>query len=135
MRIAIINWSGRIVGGVENYISRIVPELHRNGHTLAFLHDVDTPLDRDRIALPDSTLAWCAAESGPESARAVLNAWRPDVIYLQSSIEREWIAAAVAVTPTIFFCHDYVGTCISGLKTFQLPVMQPCARRFGWPCL
>src|SRR5207237_5528401 len=106
-----------------------------NGHTLAFLHDVDTPLDRDRIALPDSTLAWCAAESGPESARAVLNAWRPDVIYLQSSIEREWIDAAVAVTPTIFFCHDYVGTCISGLKTFQLPVMQPCARRFGWPCL
>jgi glycosyltransferase involved in cell wall biosynthesis len=31
--------------------------------------------------------------------------------------------------------HNYHGTCISGAKRFAFPVMRPCTRRFGIPCL
>ncbi|MDQ6666521.1 MAG: glycosyltransferase family 4 protein [Acidobacteriota bacterium] len=135
MRIALLNKSRRKAGGAEKYIDGIVPELCSQGHDLAFLHDVDTPDDRDGIFLPDSAPAWCIAEIGAERAISALRAWRPDVIYMQSSIDRKEIANAVAAIPTVFFCHDYVGTCISGHKSFQFPVMQPCSRRFGAPCL
>jgi glycosyltransferase involved in cell wall biosynthesis len=41
----------------------------------------------------------------------------------------------IDLAPSVFFAHDYNGTCISGSKSFKYPVVEPCDRRFGPACL
>lgn len=43
--------------------------------------------------------------------------------------------ALLAVAPAVLMAQDYSRTCISGAKTTSLPVIRPCERRFGPPCL
>jgi glycosyltransferase involved in cell wall biosynthesis len=135
MRIAVVNWSTRRVGGVETYLNTIIPELARAGHEIAFWSEVDEPLDRARIELPPDAPAWCVAALGAEHALASLSNWQPDVIYSHKLADPELERRVLTIAPSVFFAHDYNGTCISGTKTFRFPVVQPCSRRFGWQCL
>jgi glycosyltransferase involved in cell wall biosynthesis len=135
MRVAVINWSSRRVGGVEEYISILIPALHRAGHDVMFWHELDVPVDRLRIDVPQGVRDICVADAGVESALEALRGWKPDVIYMQGvrdlSLERRLLNMA----PAVFFLHTYTGTCISGGKTFTRPTVVPCERTFGWPCL
>lgn len=135
MRIAIVNWSRRKVGGVETYLNSVIPELRRSGHQLAFLHEFDKPTNRERIALPDDVPSWCVADLGAHAALAALRAWQPDLIYAHGLLSPKLEAAIIRVAPSVFFAHNYYGTCISGAKTFKRPVVTPCNRRFGAECL
>ena len=135
MRIAVVNWSRRRVGGVETYLSTIIPELSRAGHEIAFWHEVDEPVERAEIGLPDNAPAWCVSAMGAERALAVLLDWRPDVIYAHKLSDPDLERKVLGLAPSVFFAHDYNGTCISGTKTFKYPIVQPCNRRFGWQCL
>src|ERR1700704_5128403 len=135
MRIAIINWSSRHVGGAETYLSRTIPELARLGHELAFMHEIDTPANREHIALPEGVPAWCVSELGARRALDALREWEPDLIYTHSLMTPSLEAETLKIAPAIFFAHAYYGTCISGAKTFKSPTVRPCDRRFGWKCL
>lgn len=135
MRIAIINWSNRRVGGVETYLNTIIPELTRDGHQVAFCCEVDKPAERLRIDLPEDSPTWCVASLGAAKTLAALKAWTPDVIYSHKLDDPELERQVLGVAPSVFFAHDYNGTCISGSKTFKFPVVQPCNRTFGWQCL
>jgi glycosyltransferase involved in cell wall biosynthesis len=135
MRIAIINWTTRKVGGVETYLNTITPELAHAGHSLAFFSEVDGPSERIRIQLLDNAPSWCVASLGARAAVDALRAWQPDVIYCHKLADPALEAQLQTLAPSVFFAHDYNGTCISGTKTFQFPVVQPCSRRFGWQCL
>lgn len=135
MRIAVINWNRRKVGGVETYLNTIIPELSGAGHELAFWSEVDEPAEREQISLPPGSPAWCVSELGPERALAELRAWRPDLTYTHKLLDPGLEAETLRLAPSIFFAHDYYGTCISGDKTFKYPVVKPCDRRFGWQCL
>jgi glycosyltransferase involved in cell wall biosynthesis len=135
MRIAVVNWSRRRVGGVETYLNTVIPELARAGHEIGFWHEVDEPAERGQIALPDEASAWCAAEMGIEAALSALRSWRPNVIYAHKLLDPELEREVLGLGPSVFFAHDYNGTCISGTKTFKYPTVQPCHRRFGWQCL
>jgi glycosyltransferase involved in cell wall biosynthesis len=135
MRIAIVNWSTRRVGGVETYLNTIIPELARAGHEIAFWSEVDLPLERARIELPLNAPAWSVADLGADQALASLSAWRPEVIYSHKLADPDLERRVLGVAPSVFFAHDYNGTCISGTKTFRFPVVQPCSRRFGPACL
>jgi glycosyltransferase involved in cell wall biosynthesis len=135
MRIAIVNWSRRKVGGVETYLDTIVSELADTGHEIGFWHESDVPVERAQIALPVQSPAWCADEMGSAGALRALRDWRPDVIYTHKVLDPELEREIMEIAPSVFFAHDYNGTCISGSKTFRFPVVQPCSRRFGWQCL
>jgi glycosyltransferase involved in cell wall biosynthesis len=135
MRIAVVNWSKRRVGGVETYLNTIIPELSRAGHEIAFWYEVDEPLEREQIGLPDDAPAWCVSALGAEKALAALRDWRPDVIYTHKLSDPGLERKVLGLAPSVFFAHDYNGTCISGTKTFKYPIVQPCSRRFGWQCL
>jgi glycosyltransferase involved in cell wall biosynthesis len=135
MRIAVINWSRRQVGGVETYLNQIISGLHRVGHDMAFWSEIDEPVSRERIFLPDGSPAWCVAELGTHGALSALRNWQPDIIYSHGLLDPELEARTVAICPAVFFAHSYYGTCISGAKTFKFPVVTPCDRRFGWQCL
>ncbi|MCA1593756.1 MAG: glycosyltransferase family 4 protein [Acidobacteria bacterium] len=135
MRIAVINWSRRRVGGTETYLSLIIPELARLGHSLAFWHETDKPRNREEIALPEGVPSWCVENLGERRALAALRDWRPDLIYTHKLMSPHLEAATLKIAPAVFFAHDYYGTCISGAKTFKSPQVTPCSREFGWKCL
>lgn len=135
MRIAVINWSRREVGGIETYLGSILPGLARLGHALAFWHEVDVPAERARLALPEGVSQWCVSDLGAERALAALREWRPDLLYAHGLLTPKLEVETLKIAPAVFLAHSYYGTCISGGKTFKNLVARPCQRRFGWPCL
>ena len=57
MRVGIVSWTRRRVGGVETYLSRVIPAIVRAGHAVAFLSEVDEPADRVEGSLAVAVLA------------------------------------------------------------------------------
>lgn len=123
------------MGGVETYLGNVIPEILRKGHELSFWCEVDVPHDRERIELPAEVPAWCAAELGEARAFEELRAWRPDLLYVHKVMLPRVEEKLLDVAPSVFFAHDYYGTCISGLKTHKYPEVVPCGRSFGRRCL
>src|SRR5436190_24164678 len=114
MRIAIVNWSRRRAGGVETYLNTIIPELARAGHAIAFWCEVDEPVERAQIEIPGDAPTWCVASIGAQEATVSLRDWRPDVIYSHKLADPDLERRLLDLAPSIFFAHDYNGTCISG---------------------
>ena len=135
LRVAVTNWSSRRVGGIEEYLSLLIPALHGAGPAVAFWHEVDAPGDRRAIELPPGVEDICAAKLGVDRAIDALRDWRPDVIYAHSVSDPDLESRLQTLAPSVLFLHEYRGTCISGAKTFTRPVATPCDRTFGWPCL
>jgi glycosyltransferase involved in cell wall biosynthesis len=135
MRVAVATWSRRRVGGVEGYLGDLIPALVGAGHDVAFWCETDEPIDRDPIALSDGVPVICAAARGAANALAELVAWEPDVIYAHGFGDPAIGTQVLGVAPSVLFVHNYYGMCISGGKTFTRPVVTPCSRVFGWPCL
>ena len=123
------------MGGVETYLNTIIPELAQAGHEMAFWSEVDEPAERAQISLPSGSPAWCVAELGAERALKELRDWQPGITYTHNLSDPGLEAETERIAPSVFFAHDYYGTCISGDKTFKFPVVKPCDRRFGWQCL
>ena len=122
MRIAICSWSRRRVGGVEAYLHSVIPELQRLGHELAFFHEVDRPVNRQRIHFDSSVACWSVEDLGEEQALAALRAWRPSVIYAQGLLDPTIEELLIEIAPCVLFIHSYYGTCISGRKTLAFPI-------------
>src|SRR4051812_7328384 len=99
MRIAIVNSSRRKVGGVETYLSNVIPALHRGGHQLAFWHEVDLPKDRAQIELPPNIPSWCVAQIGSSRALQELRLWNPDVIYTHKIEDPILEAETIKIAP------------------------------------
>jgi glycosyltransferase involved in cell wall biosynthesis len=135
VRIAVVNWSRRRVGGVEGYLADVIPALVAAGHDLIFWFEMDRPVDRNAIPLPDGVSAICADTRGTDAAIADLRAWKPDLLYLHVLDDPDVERKVLDIAPSVLFLHGYYGTCISGSKTFKRPVVTPCSRQFGWPCL
>ena len=135
MRIAVLNWSNRRIGGTGTYLSAVMPHLQRAGHEVGLWHEVNTPLDYDLIPLPPAAPVWSVADLGLDQALTGLSAWRPHLLYSHGMLDPEVERRTLDIAPAVFFAHNYYGTCISGAKTFKNPVVTPCDRRFGWQCL
>lgn len=134
MRIVVATWSARLIGGIERYISLVIPPLLAEGHAVALLTETDDPADRDCVTSDARVTRWNASGSGKGDAISAARAWSPDVIYAHGLREPGFESALLDVAPAVFFAHGYFGTCISGAKTWTWPVVRPCHRRFGWPC-
>lgn len=135
MRIAVLTWGSRRVGGAETYLGTIVPAFRRHGHEVLFFHEVEGPADRERLAF-DAGVPFISVEAkGPDAALAQLKAWRPDVLYTHGLLEPALEARTFDIAPAVFFAHAYYGACISGTKAFSAPVREPCGKPFGPACL
>ena len=135
MRIGIVTWSARKVGGIETYLDRVLPALHNAGHQVALLSQVDSPTDRTRICLPDGSPFYCVSTAEPGQALDQLQHWRPHLIYLQGLDDTALEARLSTIAPVILFAHNYYGTCVDGSKLFSFPTAKPCERAFGLGCL
>ncbi len=132
MRIAILNWSNRRIGGTGTYLSAVMPYLQSAGHQVGLWHEVNTPLDYDLIPLPSGAPVWSVADLGLDQALADLSSWRPHLLYSHGMLDPNVERRTLDIAPAVFFAHNYYGTCISGAKTFRNPVVTPCDRRFGF---
>src|SRR6185437_13499393 len=135
MRIAIANWNRRRIGGIESYLSALIPELSQLGHDVAFYSEFDEPEQRAQIQLPENSPAWCAAEIGTEPSLSALRDWRPDIVYCHKTSNPDLERRLIDIAPSVFFAHDHDGTCISGSRTLKFPNIESCHRIFGRQCL
>jgi glycosyltransferase involved in cell wall biosynthesis len=135
MRIAVLNWTVRRVGGTETYLSGLVPALQRAGHQAAYWHEVDYPTDREAMHFGDDVPVWSSAALGANEALAALRAWAPHVLYAHGLLDPDLEGRTLDVAPAVFFAHAYYGVCISGSKAFSAPTRVPCSRAFGPACL
>ena len=135
MRIAVVAQFNRRIGGTESYLDEVLPDLHAAGHTLSFVYERESSADRLCIKLPAESDSWSAAELGSATTLAEVARWRPDVIYAHGRLSPAFERGIQKLAPSIYFAHDYAGTCISGHKTWQFPVISPCNRRFGAACM
>lgn len=133
MRIGVVNWTAREVGGAERYLTSVLPALSVRGHELAMVVEMDRPTDRDPI-VRDIPI-WSIEESGLLTAVEGLRRWSPDVVFTHITLDPAVEAAVQAIAPAVFFAHAYYGTCISGTKTMSVPSPRPCNRVFGAACL
>lgn len=134
MRIALINWSRRKAGGIENYLSHTIPALQRAGHDVALCYETDQPATRSPIVCGGEVPTWGVEALGAERAVAELRAWAPDLLYCHGVVNPELESVLLDIAPAVFFAHGYYGTCISGTKSWKTPTSHPCRRRFGWQC-
>ncbi|MGE0882734.1 MAG: glycosyltransferase family 4 protein [Blastocatellales bacterium] len=134
MRIAIVNHHRNLIGGVESYLSQLLPALQDYGHQVAFWSDDQADPGRPQISIPFGMPSWSVAESGEQSALAALVDWQPDVIFAHGLRLPDLEKRIQRIAPAVFFAHAYYGVCISGAKTFRHPNVKVCDRRFGWQC-
>jgi glycosyltransferase involved in cell wall biosynthesis len=135
MRIAIVNWNRRKVGGAEAYLDTIIPDLLNAGHQVGFFHETDEPISHPQISLPEDAPSWCVAKYGSETAIKELRGWNPDVIYAHGLLDSNLESSILEVAPAVFFAHSYYGSCISGSKAWSNNTVRPCHRTFGPLCL
>jgi glycosyltransferase involved in cell wall biosynthesis len=135
MRVAVINWSSRRVGGIEEYVAAVIPALRNTGLDVLFWHEQDIPANRERIDVPKDVDDVCAADLGHASALEALRRWKPDVLYVQHVSDIHVERALLDIAPAVLFVHTFTGTCISGTKTQTRPTAIPCSRKFGPECL
>lgn len=134
MRIAVVNWTGRMAGGAEAYIGFVAPALVRGGHEIGLWTETDQPLDRQPLN-PSIAARWCADELGHAEAMRQLRHWGPDVIFTHGVLDPEVERRMQAIGPAVLMGHNYHGTCISGRKSMMFPAPRPCTRPLGPACL
>jgi glycosyltransferase involved in cell wall biosynthesis len=130
LRIALVNWTARVAGGVETYLRDLIPALLARGHAVALFAESDVPADRQPIAGGEARII-----DTVDRTREALRAWRPDVLFVHGLDNPEVERTILGMGPVAYFAHNYRGTCISGEKAHKFPARVPCGRVFGPACL
>lgn len=135
MRILIANDAAAGGGGVESYLSSILPALAARGHQLAFLHvDPRSARGATRLAhpgMPDISVS----DDGMTEAVDAAGTWRPDICFSHNMRELDVDERLASRWPVVKMMHGYFGTCVSSQKAHGFPGVVPCTRVFGPPCL
>jgi glycosyltransferase involved in cell wall biosynthesis len=135
MRISVVSYSRRKIGGAEQNLDVVLPEFERRGHQLQFLYFHDEPSTLAPVKTSNAVELVDAEQIGTAEALQKVRSFHPDVINVHGDIAPQFQAGLIAIAPAAYSVHNYYGTCISGLKTQSFPVIQPCDRVFGPLCL
>lgn len=135
MRILIANDGLTGAGGVQTYLSTLVPELQAQGHEVGVLHDgAASAPGPQRIVRED---VWRAGieDEGIDAAFARVRDFAPDVCFSHNMRTLEVDERLTRQWPVVKMMHGHFGTCVSGHKAFAFPSVVPCGRTFGPACL
>jgi glycosyltransferase involved in cell wall biosynthesis len=135
MRVAVLSWTAQRLGGVEAYLSLVLPAMRRAGLDVAFWYEHHEAGERQAIDMPDEIPVFSAAELGAAGAVEKLREWKPDVLYVHGLHDTNVELRLLRIAPAVQFVHTYIGTCVSGTKTHTRPGVIACDRRFGMSCL
>ncbi len=134
MRILIANEAAVGNGGVESYLSALMPALSARGYAVALLH-ANTRREAGSTRLEGAELNASVADDSLEGAFDRVRAWRPDVCFSHNLRQLDVEERLLAEWPVVKMMHGYFGTCVSGQKTHAYPAPVPCTREFGAACL
>lgn len=112
-----------------------MPALQAGGCTIGFLHQTNEPVANSLMRVPEGVPAWSLEELGLAVVTEAVRKWKPDLIYAHGALDAGFEESLLSVAPSVYFAHNYYGTCVGGAKTFRLPGVMACDRRFGWQCL
>ncbi len=133
MRVLLLDEFRDVVGGAQTYEKALVSELRRRGHDVALLHQCPFTPGSESIDGTDPEHArWSVDALGRERAFREVKAWKPDVVYVNGLNEME--SALLDAYPSVFYAHDYRGTCVTGQKHHSRPRSSVCERRLGPAC-
>ncbi len=134
MKLLVATANRVIIGGVETYLTALLPLLQKKGYTVGLV-TAGAPIP-GQPAIGDACPgipSWIA--SSPSEVLAATRAWAPDVVYSHRLPDPQADAALMDAYPAIAYLHDYGASCISGRKSFAFPDWKPCHRRLGPGCL
>ncbi len=136
MRILIATSHRNLVGGVEKYLQGTLPCLAERGHQLALAYEYRFNPRSERVDAPHLKLPCVGTEeAGLDRALQFVRDWKPDVVYSQGLESADLQSALLDQYPTVFYAHNYVGTCASSEKCHAFPTPRPCDRQFGPACM
>lgn len=134
MRVLVVNYHARPVGGVETYLRAVLPLLASRVRDVALLTREGG--DPGPVGVPADGVPWLAdAGDTPGAVADTAATWRPDVVYTHGLGPPEFEAELATRFPTALFMHNYGGLCASGTKCHTFPGPRPCGRALGPACL
>src|SRR5262249_3640491 len=134
MRIAVAAHGYGQAGGVDRYLSTVIPALVGSGHEVACWFETGDCADAESLSREHGIPWWTAADDSGR-AFAGIQQWRPDVLFSHGVASPAQERRLLDVAPSVCFAHSYYGTCISGSKMQRTPHEQCCTREFGRGCL
>jgi glycosyltransferase involved in cell wall biosynthesis len=134
MRILIANDGFGGPGGVQSYLENVVDGLLSRSHEIAMLYRDAVP-DAVPLTTMNGLPLFSVRGDGTEAAFKAVRAWEPAICFSNNMCDLGVEERLLTIAPVVRFMHGYNGTCISGQKSFGLPTLTPCDRRFGAPCL
>jgi glycosyltransferase involved in cell wall biosynthesis len=135
MRILIANDVLIGAGGVETYLSTLVPQLQAHGHQVGVLHDDRATAPGPQRIVRDDVWRAGIQDEGAEAAFARVREFAPDVCFSHNMRALEVDERLTRAWPVVKMMHGHFGTCVSGHKAFAFPAVVPCGRTFGPACL
>ena len=134
MRILLATEGIEEAGGVDTYLASVACGLVSRGHAIAVLHQ-NAPAREAGVPWPSvDRFGLRELGTGPALPSAA-DAWRPDLCFSHNMSALEIEKELVERWPVVKMMHGYLGTCVSGQKSFGFPRREPCDRRFGAQCL
>jgi glycosyltransferase involved in cell wall biosynthesis len=135
MRILIVHEALAGGGGVESYLSAVIPALRRRGHAVAFLHqNTESEMGPTRLDF-DGVPRASVADEGLDTAVGRMLDWGADVCFSHNLRSLDVEERLLATATVVKMMHGYFGTCISGQKAHAFPRVVPCGREFGAACV
>ena len=135
MRILIVHEAASGAGGVETYLSALMPALAARGHHVALLHYHSRSQEGPTSLLDAGRFSASVVDDGLEHALCKVREWQPDVCFSHNMRPLEVDERLAALYPAVKMLHGYFGTCVSGHKAHAFPKLAPCSRTFGVACL
>ena len=122
------------VGGVDRYLSTVIPALVDAGHEVACWFETRDCAAADSLSRHHGVTWWTAAD-GAQRAIDSVRQWHPDVVFTHGIASPARERELLDLAPSVCFAHSYYGTCISGSKMHRSPSERCCTRPFGPACL
>ncbi len=135
MKLLFVHQNLGALGGAEANIQITASELRSRGHTVALLHGPGTGQGEQSFRDTFSETFSLSGADKSETATAVVEEFRPDVIYLHNLADLGVIEALVqAGVPVVRMVHDHAMYCMRGHKT-NIFTRNICARPTSLYCI
>ncbi len=135
MRILLANDDVAGAGGVETYLSALLPALQAHGHELGVLHLSPSATSGPIRIVTDHVWRVSVADSGMASALDKVRRFDPHICFSHNMRALDVDEALLREWPVVKMLHGHFGTCVSGHKAFAFPHASACSREFGPACL
>src|SRR5262249_24101910 len=133
MKIAVVTRYLHHVGGVETYLTAVLPSLVAHGNDLSVWHEFKAAANTAQIVAPHVPSRCIGGDQ--EGALNDLKRAAPDVIFLHGLSDPALEHQLTAIAPLLVLLHAYHGTCVSEAKLHRYPRPQICDRPLGPGCL